>query len=148
MAVVDDPHYACAPLSEWVSGLGNDVAVHAVAPIPRSLRSLIDPLPALGPDDGGRDAIVVVGELDEQSAPGLVSMLRGGGWVVELVVLPHGLARTLLALRSDGTQAVKIGYRGLLRWSAVGLCGLQQWASTDPPDLLVTAGRRRAGPAT
>lgn len=146
---MDDPHYACAPLTQWLPSLAGEqgAAVHVVDAIPRPLRALLEPLAALGPDVEGLGLLVVVGELPDPDLASVLAALRPGGWLVELVPAPRGLARTLLALRPDASRAVASGYRAAVRWSGAGLCQLQQWTSPDPPDLRVTAGRRRHPPA-
>jgi hypothetical protein len=89
------------------------------------------------------ELVVVVGALEATRMPEVLASLEPAGWVVELLPLGRGLAQTLLAVRGSSRREADLGYERTQAWVRQGVFELQQWRSTDPPELLVTCARKR-----
>ncbi len=141
---MDEAYFACAPLAEWISELApGPRALACLDSLPRSLRGSFRDWDAFMPTLSGLSLLVVVGEAGPEDCVAMPGALRPGGWLVELRPLARSWARTLLTLGMSSSQVVAIGHGRAHQWIEAGLCGVQQWASLDPSDLLVTCGRKR-----
>lgn len=112
-------------------------------PLVRSLRPMLRDWPDGSTEGPPVGLVVSVDDTDEASLGVALGRLRPGGWLIELRVLAAGFLHTLLALRGATAGAGEVGYAATARFSELGVYDLQQWLSVDPPDLLVTCGRRR-----
>ena len=141
---VDQPHFRCPPLRDWLVPLAtNGALVTRQKPVPRSLRSLVDAWPELGAQGPSTNLVVIVDEIDPAWFEVAVQRVSPGGWLVELRPLAAGLFQTLLGLRSASDESGQVGYASAARFVSRGLFDVQQWACSDPAELLVTCGRRR-----
>jgi hypothetical protein len=107
------------------------------------LRTLVDDWPELGADGPAAGLVVIVDEIDPAWFELAVQRVSPGGWLVELRPLAAGLLQTLLGMRGSSDEEGEVGYASAARFASRGLFDLQQWACSDPAELLVTCGRRR-----
>lgn len=144
-----EEYVLCPALSRWLPArLGQRVA--CVCPpgrdMPRALRKVCRTWgeTAAAPWTG----LVIAGVLDDRVddiADAALEDLQPGGLVADLCVLPP---RGLRGFFSPPLRAARIreaSAERLTGWLARGLYDVEQWIAVDPPDVVVTLGRRRAG---
>lgn len=112
-------------------------------PVSRALRLLTEPWPELSAEAPPGGLAVVVDEVDDEWFELAVRHVRPGGWLVELRPLAGGVLQALLGMRGSSDEVAQLGYASAARFAARGLFDVQQWACSDPAELLVTCGRVR-----
>lgn len=147
----------CPPLTSW---LPDEVSTRRpglleLVASPRRLRPLLAELsqlesvpmmkaPSEHEPQGTRfDAVLIVADL--KTAPGpsaeLARWLEPGARVVELIEVRRSWPAAMLGLERPQLRRAERAARRIMDWSMAGVCELEQWASPDPADLVVTLGR-------
>lgn len=141
----------CAPLGEWLPArLGDRVRVSdRRRGTPWAIQRFAarwEPLPEPLPPELRLDGLLILDDLAHPPAPGLdLDRLIGpGGWVAEIVPVRAGLLATVFGIDGARRSARRAAMRSL-GWGLHGLADVEQWASVDPPDCVVTLGRLRPG---
>lgn len=147
----------CPPLSSWLVPLldeGRSGLVELSRP-PRRARPLLETMPELisvpwmDPPGEPFDAVLVFSELG--TAPGvsreLSRWLAPGARVIELVEVRRSWPAAMLGLERPWLRRAERAARRVIDWSMGGLCQVEQWASPEPADLVVTMGRFVDAPA-
>lgn len=145
-----DEYVLCPPLTRWLPDrLGERVGCMR-APgraVPRALRAVCRAL--CGPEGAEPPwtGLVVAGVLDDPMASlgeAALARLAPGGVLADLCVLPRRGLRGWLSSPARATQLRRATAERLTAWLALGLFDLEQWVAVEPPDVVVTLGRRRA----